>query len=372
MEEEINLFEYYYILKKKWKFLVVFIFVFNGLAVLGLSFWPKSYKVETVLLPVSSEKPTQFSTLAALGGLSGLMDQTSKVSNQLTVFLQSRSLAQRVIEKENLSNRFIEVQKIKAGPIPQRLEDLAALLSSKKITKVESDIKNGTIKFIVETRDSQFSYDLMNAYLRQLQGFIGDNHMTTAKRNREFIGQQLLTVQEQLLEAGKALSNYYSKYQIPAASSKIDVQISLPLSLKDKEKSALSLDFSMDQRKELIQSLTKQKEDVDEKITRLVVKDVPQQNYLEYLTLQKTLLAKLQTLLAEQYEMARIDEEKEALTFQIVDGPVFSKKESSPKKKIVLAASFFASIMLALFVAVFLHYLKVARADFLKKQKLGS
>lgn len=211
----------------------------------------------------------------------------------------------------------------------------------------------------------------MTYYLVELKNFIQRNHVTSARRNREFVGAQLIEVQKELLEAGKNISNYYQQYKIPTSSSKIDVQVFLPLYSNLISGEEVFFDFSMDQRKELLDSLMKGKKEIKEKIEQVVVKDVPQQNYLEYLTVQKILLTKLQTLLAEQYEMARLDEAKESLSFQIVDGPVFPKKASSPKRRIIILAGMVASIMLGFFTIILGHYLKMAKNDYLKKQSAG-
>ena len=371
MEEEINLLEYYYIIKKKFLFLFSFVIVFNLLVLGGLYLWPKTYTSKAILLPVSSEKPSQLSALVALGGLSGLMDQGSKTLTQLTVFLESRSLAQRVIEKGNFRDKIIEVQKIKQNKDPLRLEDLAEIMSTDLIV-IQVDSKKGVVQFQTNTRDPQFSYDLMNTYLIELKDFIRDNRLTSTRRNREFIGLQLIEIQKELLEAGKNISNYYSQYKISSSSSRIDVEVFLPLNEGSKKDEGISpADFSMDQRKELIESLIKKKDEVKEKVGKVIVKDVPQQNYLEYLTIQKSLLTKLQMLLAEQYEMARLEEAKDSLTFQIVDGPIFTKMPSKPNKKIIFLVSCLASFMLGLFIVLFRHYLKEAKASFVSKSKTG-
>lgn len=368
MEEEINLLEYYYIIKKKFWFLFGLVLVFNLLVLGVLYLWPKTYTSKAILLPVSSEKPSQLSALAALGGLSGLMDQGSKTLTQLTIFLESRSLAQRVIEKGNFRDKIIEVQKIKQNKDPLRLEDLAEIMSANLIV-VQVDSKKGVVQFQTNTRDPQFSYDLMNTYLMELKDFIRDNRLTSARRNREFIGLQLIEVQKELLEAGKNISNYYSQYKISSSSSRIDVEVFLPLNEGAKVEGSSPADFSMDQRKELIESLMKKKDEVKEKIGQVIVKDVPQQNYLEYLTIQKTLLTKLQMMLAEQYEIAKLEEAKDSLTFQIVDGPIFTKNPSKPNKKIILLVSCLASFMLGLFIVLFRHYLNEAKASFIGKSK---
>jgi uncharacterized protein involved in exopolysaccharide biosynthesis len=92
-----------------------------------------------------------------------------------------------------------------------------------------------------------------------------------------------------------------------------------------------------------------------------IVRDVPQQVYLQYLTVRQELMTRMNALLSQQYEMAKIEESKEDLSFQVIDWARVPIKKFKPKRAQIVIAAFVLSGFLGVFY--------VFSADYFRRMK---
>jgi tyrosine-protein kinase Etk/Wzc len=80
---------------------------------------------------------------------------------------------------------------------------------------------------------------------------------------------------------------------------------------------------------------------------------------LEYVRLKRTALTqeKVYELMTQQYEMAKIDEAKEDITFQIIDPAIPPEKRVKPKRKLNVMLAGVVSLFVGIFLVFFLEYL---------------
>jgi len=78
--------------------------------------------------------------------------------------------------------------------------------------------------------------------------------------------------------------------------------------------------------------------------------------------LKRELIAKVHALLTQQYEMAKIEEAKEDLAFQVIDKAEVKVRTSSPNLLINLAVGIFGGICVSVFLAFFLEHIKNLQA----------
>ena len=64
------------------------------------------------------------------------------------------------------------------------------------------------------------------------------------------------------------------------------------------------------------------------------------------------------TELRKQLELAKINEAKELETFKILDKPYVPERPFKPKKRLIVALVFVASLFIALFGVFFLHFIR--------------
>jgi uncharacterized protein involved in exopolysaccharide biosynthesis len=369
-QSEVNLLSYWNVLMKHRRMIAVIVGSVSVLAVVTSLLLPKIYKASATIMPVSSSGggalsslSSQFGGIAAMAGMNlggGGADEASKLS----VILNSRTLTENVIRAENLMPILFpgeemsesEVSKESDSDVQFKME-LAVLRMKIGRIAVVSDKKNKTLKVSAKFRDPYVASRVVNAYLEMLQNYINDNALTTEKRNRIFIERQLDQNKRKFLEAGKEISEFYKGSRVSTADAVLDVPIRFPSAAMEigtpasgGESRVTDSDLSI---------LTAEKNDIEKTIARAqVVKDVPQQVYMNYLMLRRELLGKLSAMLATQLEMAKVEEAKEDLSFQVIDKAVPPFKRFSPARGRICMVSFFTALFFAIFLAFFLEYVE--------------
>lgn len=322
---ELTLLDYFIILKKR-KNLIgsIVLFITITTAIISI-FLPKYYSTTAVIMPISNNKGG-LSSLASLGavfGISGAKTQTP--SQQFMVLLSSFTLAEEMVNKFHLQEE------------GQSISSAVSNLRSKVQFKAEE--LDGTIKVQSEFEDPRLAADVANGYVEGLQNFISKNAFTSAKRNKVFIQGQLVKNKRELLEAGTELSEFYKKGS--SVASKMDVFIG-----EGESSDGAPMTSKNDNH----------------------VEGVSQQVYLEYLTARRTSLAQLNALLEQQYEMAKIEEAKDDLAFQIVDPARVPEMRSRPQRRKMVMAAFFGSLLFSIFAALFIEHVK--NMNFTRKTKI--
>jgi uncharacterized protein involved in exopolysaccharide biosynthesis len=97
------------------------------------------------------------------------------------------------------------------------------------------------------------------------------------------------------------------------------------------------------------------------------VLNVPGQVYLQFLNLNRDLIARTFALLTQQYELAKIDEAKEDLAFQVIDKAEVKVRPSSPNLVLNLSIGLTTGIFLGIFFAYFSEYFERLKKAELKK-----
>jgi uncharacterized protein involved in exopolysaccharide biosynthesis len=286
--------------------------------------------------------------------LAGGVDEASK----LVAILESRTLAESVISRENLFPVLYEEINENAN-----MEDAVRRLKQNVV--ILDDKRSKTIQISGVFLRPEDATRVVNAFVDELQGFINSNSLTVAKRNRVFIKQQLEQNKRELLEAGKELNEFYKKNRISNVDAKVDVSIAVPdlneehVMDNGRDELAYLSTRNVDNIATDIDNLARRKKNLEEKIeSAKSVKNIPQQVYLNYLIMRRELLAKVSALLTSQYEMAKIEENKEDLAFQVIDRAVVPIQRYSPKRGRFCITIFFVALSFAIFSAFFREYLQ--------------
>lgn len=365
-EDEINLLDYWRVLWRR-KIQICLVTLLCISAAIAASFlMPKKYKTQATLMPLTSSGSGGLSSLAnqissiplvggQLGGLAGVGGGKAK---ELVNILKSRTLSTRVVEKLDLMKVIFAKQYDPQtntyrpdwlGIVPV-LED-AVNAFTKKIVKVEEDKKTGLIKIELKMKDPVLAAKVANEMIFQLQNFIENNSLTLSKRNRIFIEEQLVKNGSKLLEAGKELNNFYAQNKISSVTPQLDVNVG----------SYESISKPFEEFQEDLNDLQRQQQQIEKKKERAVVTGVPGQIYLQYLTLNRELISRSHALLTQQYELAKIEESKEDLAFQVIDRAEVKVRPSSPQVFLNLAAGALGGFFLAVFIAFFREYIAKLR-----------
>lgn len=367
--EDVNLLDYWRVLLKWKKLIAVIVGSAIILAVILTLLLPPIYRAEVTLMPVTSQKGGGLAMAAAqfgLGGLLGGLGTAVSPSAQLLNILKSRTLSEKIIEKYDLMKvLYVKLWdeerrnwKVKDPKDAPNMEDAVQELRT-KVTFNDSK-KDQLIIIRVELKDPELAARVANGYVQELIEHINKNAFTTAKRNRIFIEGQLERNKADLLESGKELAAFYDTNKISNVDPSVDVDVSVasnPSPPFGPANNETDIQIRTEEALRTLQSVQ----------TRLLqeskmVTNVPQQVYLQYLTLRRTLLGQVNTLLTQQYELAKIEESKEDLNFQVIDWARVPIKRFKPKRRQMILTTFALSGFLSCFYVFFREYLETIRA----------
>jgi uncharacterized protein involved in exopolysaccharide biosynthesis len=360
--EEISLVECWAILMSWKKKIIIFSLAITTITA-GISLlMTRYYYAEGVLLPIEVVGSTGGigSLLGGGGGLATLLGGgEGKNGKQLMVLLKSRTLAEKIVSKHQLETVLLRDDDIKLAAdassekIKRKMTRSATLVLQRGM-EFKGNLDTDTISVSAEFDDPELSFNIVNWYIQGLQEIINKKAYTSAKRNRFFIEKQLLQNKRELLEGGILLNSFYKDGRISDVESKIDVPIDTPFDLNDSK----ILNSNTNFQHEKLEDLQKEKENVERK---LVVKDVPQQVYFQYLNTKLNLLTQINALLTNEYEMAKIEESKNDLSFQVIDPPILPEIPSRPQRRQMVILAFALSILVGVIVAFMIEYIKMVK-----------
>lgn len=338
-EDEIDLYELWLKLKKRWKIILGTFLIFTvATGVLGFIMTP-IYRAEATIIPISSN-PT--------GGLSQLVNQLlgipaggEDISSKILAVLKSRTIRDRVIEDLNLIPILVEETPEKRNP------KIVANEVLEEIVTISQDRKTGTISIKVEYRDPEIAKNIAEVLIRELQKILEEKALTVAKVNRIFLEKQLLKTEKELKEALDDLANFQKKAKVivpqeqvkgafelysDLLSKKIELQIELRKLESVLSTSSPRILALKDQLGAIEKQLSKF-ENTESLSVIPSIKAAPEliAEYTQIYVKVRSLQAKYETLL-KMYEQAKLEEQKENIYVEVIDPPYVSDIPVKPKK----------------------------------------
>ncbi len=296
---------------------------------------PNQFNSNAIVLPISSNHSNSGSFLfqnsvggsnSILSGLAGLSDDSH--GKVILSILASKDLARKVIQNEKLHEILLKPRWyqfwVKNNSINAQLPgmDEAAIATLLKYHIKFKEVKNRpTLSIQVLFDDPEISYRVAQSYLNELEIFINNNSLTLAKRNRVFLEKRLQDNKLKLIQSGKVLSQLLN-------------------SASTKEKSSFKVQIN------------------SSNLDANTVSEVPMKVYYEYMVNEKRTLENTNDLLSSQYEISKINEAKEEITFQIIDRPYKPHFKSGPKRILIVLISVFLMMVLSMFYYLIIHDLK--------------
>ena len=389
-EHQVTLLDLVYHLFLRRKTLIVVVLTSGIVAALFSFVVPKWYSAKVTLLPPSEER-SDFGVSSLLknlpvGGLGlGLgLGTLSDETNLYLALLNSRTVQELVIKKYDLQKRY----KVKTMQ-----EALRALSKDMTIEINEDNTISLTVRaktpYLCNKKDEAEAKTLCthiaNSFIAQMDSVNKVVRSEKARRSRQFIEKRYMQNLNDLAKAEEALRQFQEKYGMIALEEQTKVMISglaelkALLIAKEIEASVLSLEKSNDhpdaRRVQIeLNELRKRYNDVKLKNPDFAADKnnndlyIPFGNIpdigLQYVRLYREV--KIQEMVQEfiypQYEQAKIQEEKDTATVQILDPAVPPELKTKPKRLIMVAASM---IVTFIFFSIFTLYL--LQIDYLKR-----
>jgi capsule polysaccharide export protein KpsE/RkpR len=227
-------------------------------------------------------------------------------------------------------------------------------------TEITQDRKSGVITVVVTDTDRQRARDMAQAYLDQLDSLLIRVNTSAARREREFIEQRLVTVQNDLEKAQVALSDFASKNTTLDVKEQTKAMVEAGAKLQAQLIVARAEEDSMGQfygaGNVRMRAAGARVGELERELKKLGGSatdngDTPADSDSLYPTLrQMPVLAvrwadlyrqvkvkeTVYDLLTEQYELARIEEVKSVPSVRVIDPPSWPEKKSFPPRLIMI------------------------------------
>jgi tyrosine-protein kinase Etk/Wzc len=346
-------------------------FVVAVAAVILALLMPNIYTATAKILPPQQSQSSAaiLGQLSALAGAAGSAGLGFKNPNELYVgMLKSRTVADSLIERFNLKQVFGH----------EKMTDARiALESSTNITVG----KEGLISIECSHKDPKLAAALANAYVAELYKLTQTFAVTEASQRRLFFEKQLQQAKEALINAEVAMR----RSQEITGVIRLDEQgkaiiesiarLRAQIAAKEVQLSALRT-FATDNNPEFVRArqelgelrvqLGKLERDESRGTGDVLVptRKVPEVG-LEYVRHFRDVKyhEAMFELIAKQYELAKIDEAKEASMIQVLDEAIVPEKKSKPNKRLIVLVSTMLAFFAAVVVAFALEVAERARQD---------
>lgn len=334
------------ILKPKWRRIAGITFL-SGLLGYGAAWLiPPTYTARMSFIapqPQQNSAATALASLSALTGLSSLGGSTKNSADQYVSLMQSATLSNRIIERFKLMAVYDTTYQVDAR---KKLERNVRIVAGKK---------DGIITVDVDDHDPARAADMANAYVDELRKMSNGLALTEAQLRRQFFERHLeatrdkLSAAQQRLEASgfnagalkaepKAAAETYARLRAELASTQVRIEAMRPV-LADQSP-------EMQRQRATLSGLQAQLAALEQPADRGGNQDyVGAYRDFKY---QDTLFE----IYARQFELAKLDESKEASLFQVVDAATRPEKRSAPKRTQIAAGVMVLVCLLTCFVLV--------------------
>lgn len=327
------------------------------LAALAITFLvPNVYTASTIVLPPQQNQSSAVAMVGQLGNLAGLAGSQLAIKNPSELYvtmLRSRTVADTLIERFDLKNRYRQ----DTAPATRR-----ALASATDVNVG----KDGAISIHVDDRDPKHAAALANGYVDELFKLTQTLAITEASQRRLFFEKQLQVAKKELAEAevglrqtqettgliklddqGRAIIEGIARLQAQVAAKEVQLGAMRAFITETNP------DFILAQKElaGLRTQLTRAEQDQKKKGGRvLMATDRIPEAGLEYARKIRDVkyYETVFELLAKHYELAKIDEARDTSIIQVLDRAVEPEEKSKPKRVLIVTVSAFLALAWAI------------------------
>jgi uncharacterized protein involved in exopolysaccharide biosynthesis len=370
----ISLFDILAVLAKH-KLLLAGLPLLVGLVALAVSFTlPNIYTAKAVLMTPQQNQSGAAAILGQLGGLAGVAGAAAGIKSPAETYmglLKSRSVADRLIERFDLKKNYDEKL---ASETRKELTRRTAIMAG----------KDGLINIEVDDEDPKRAALIANAYYEELERLTRTLAVGEASQRRLFFEKQLLQAREALTQAEFELQKTQEKTGViqleGQARAMIEGIAQLRAQIAAKEVQLGSMrTFATAQNPEYqrtqqelaglrAQLKGREQETSTKDSTQISANKAPQ---IGLENLRKIRDVKyheaMMEIMAKQFELAKVDEAKDAALIQVVDKAIEPDRKSKPKRAIIAVGAFFVALLLAIILAFLLESKDKFKAEYRKR-----
>ena len=366
-DEEIDLREYFRVIAINKKLAAGITVGIVVIALIVSLILPPIYRAETkVLPPQQSASSMTAQMMYQLGGLAGLVPGALGVKTPADTYiamLKSRTVFDQIIDRFGLMKLYDVKFREDAR---KKLEELVVARSG----------KDGIIIVTIEDKDPNRAADMANALVEELKRLSKGMAVTEAAQRRLFFEEQLADVKVSLAKAEEGMKGF----QETTGALKIDDQAKVviagiaslraQISAKEVQQKVLKTYVTpqnpdLQRVEEEIRGLQAELHKLESKSSRsfdplMSTGRMPSVG-MEYIRKLRDFKYNeaLYEQLAKQYELARLDEARDAVVFQVIDKAIPPEKKVKPKRaQIVIIATLLGYLLSMVIILVREHWRK--------------
>jgi len=364
-ETQFNLWKLLEIIALRIRFIAVFVIIITVLSIIISLFLPRWYEASALLLP---PKEDGFDL-----GWSGSEDVFSLTSGiRLPVMVTPSDLYARILESRQLAERVAEDNNLCMYYNIDSLNEVLKVMTQRSSFNVTPE---GMLEISYIDKNAQTASKITNSYADELDIMTRELASSRARVTREFIANRLNEVSQDLDSARAALQEFQDQNKAidldkqtqlaieSAVGLKVDLANSeIELNVKEQTLSPTHPDVIGLKRR--INEIKKQINALefggsDSTYLNLPISEVPKLKIRHTKISNRLKVSEaLYQILSEQYEQAKIAEKMVAPTISILDRAYPPDLAIKPQKRIIVLFTFVLSLIAALFLVLFLHYLE--------------
>lgn len=295
---------------------------------------------------------------------------------KLIALLRSRNLAERTLEHQQLFPLLAGEQE---GALTR--EDASLILQG--MIQIDTEPGTGLIEVSAKHLNPQLAAKVANGYVDELDAFLQENSFTAARRQRLFLEKQVSELNADIRTIENRQIAFQQDHQLIAldaqTSATIQTYTTLKAQLMAKETELQMQANSMSPYDIEYIGLKREVGILQGKLTALeqsgsggllAFKDAPSLG-VRLAQFQRELSTKQKVfdLLTQQLEMARMEESKEGLSFQVIDRAKVPPLPSGPKQTTIWLLGGILSFTLAVFLVLGVEGIRSAQPANVRKSK---
>ena len=368
-DEEINLMDILLVIAKYNRFIIIFTLIAALFALVYALRQPVIYTSNALIMPPQtsiSHSGLLMGQLSSLGiGIGAGGDGVSPTTS-ISIMIQSQKVAYQVVKRLELQ-RLLKVKSLEAAR--------NALVSATKVTTN----KNGTILIECSDKDPKMAALLVNTYLDELDRFNNIVAITKASRTRFFLEKQLKLANEELVNIELVLKDSQKNIDLTPVELQSgtmgDLVATLRAQITSKELELASMRSFATEQNPAYQKIKLSLASLRGQLKNIENNSEPQKNISVniksskigsvFLNAMRDL--KYQQLLVEtikkQYDIAKMDEAKDASLIQVINEPLVPEYPSHPNKQLIVTIGALLGLLISIILAFIMNALNEAKQN---------
>jgi uncharacterized protein involved in exopolysaccharide biosynthesis len=377
---EIDLLDYLFVLLKRKRFIAAVTAGITVLTVIVSLIIPRTYRAESKIMPPQQAQSLSSQVLGQLSGVvgAGMIGTVAGIKTPGDLYvglLKSRPVLDAIVDRFTLMRLHKTTYREDA-----RKRLLGQLTAS-------DDKKSGIITIAVEDKDPKRAAEMANAFVDELKNLNKRLAVTEAGQRRLFYEEQLKDVKESLLQAEESLKGFQEK----TGAIKMDdqaraviqglAQVRAQIAAKEVQLRVMKTYATVNNPD--AQRLEEEVRGLREQMGRLEAKGGHNPDALmptnrmpqvgtDYLRRMRELKFNeaLYEILLKQFEVAKLDEARDATVIQVIEQAVQPEKKFKPKRTQMVLIAFVVGLFISIFGAFFLEFIERSGQDPERRKRL--